>query len=259
MSLEPGAENQVADDDAVPQVENRERSGSRVRFDLSTSDNRNSKSFRHIASLYDSVAGRVNNNGFVAPRPTRYGDTLASGGRDLRPEEVLYRHKPKKLEQIVENESLYFAHENLPADRPLPSSEILTAIHAYSSDFYANKLRDNGKHNFYSMDESALLAIGILMEELAKEQLGDTGDLVLTEAMWNTEIRGPGNGNDPHFPKKRPRARTIEHAPSPNQDTRGVVGSGEGHILPQTEHEAIRAEVQRSASPQKKQKRKGPA
>ncbi|KAJ5547608.1 hypothetical protein N7513_004842 [Penicillium frequentans] len=259
MSFEPGAENQIADDHAIPQDENRERSGSRVRFDLSTSDNRNSKSFRHIASLYDSVAGRVNNNGFVAPRPTRYGDTQASGGRDLRPEEVLYRHKPKKLEQIVEDESGYFAHENLPADRPLPSSEILTAIHAYSSDFYANKLRDNGKHNFYSMDESALLAVGILMEELAKEQLGETGDMALTEAMWNSEIRGPGDGNDPHIPKKRPRAKAIEDAPSPNQDTRGAVGSDEGHILPQTELEAIREEVQRSASPQKKQKRKGHA
>lgn len=57
MSLEPGAEHHITDEDAIPQDENRERSGSRVRFDLSTSDNRNSKSFRHIANLYDSVAG----------------------------------------------------------------------------------------------------------------------------------------------------------------------------------------------------------
>lgn len=57
MSLEAGAEHHIADDDAIPQDENRERSASRVRFDPSTSDNRNSKSFRHIASLYDSVAG----------------------------------------------------------------------------------------------------------------------------------------------------------------------------------------------------------
>jgi len=195
----------------------------------------------------------------VAPRATRYGDTQASGGRYLRPEEVLYRHKPKKLEQIVENESGYFAHENLPADRPLPSSEILTAIHAYSSDFYAHKLRDNGKHNFYSMDESALLAVGILMEELAKEQLGENGDMVLTEAMWNSEFRGPGDGNDPHIPKKRPRAKTIEDALGLDQDTGDAVGSGEGPLLPQAEHGAIREEVQRNASPQKKQKRKGPA
>lgn len=195
----------------------------------------------------------------MAPRATRYGDTQASGGRDLRPEEVLYRHKPKKLEQIVEDESRYFAHENLPADRPLPSSEILSAIHAYSSDFYAHKLRDNGKHNFYSMDESALLAIGVLMEELAKEQLGENGDMALTEAMWNTEVRGPGDGNDPQIPKKRPRAKTIEDAASLNQDTGGGLGSDEGPILPQADHGAMREEVQRGASQPKKQKRKGPA
>jgi hypothetical protein len=59
MSLEPGAEDHIAEDFSIHRDENRERAGSHVRFDLSTSDNRNSKSFRHIANLYDSVAGMV--------------------------------------------------------------------------------------------------------------------------------------------------------------------------------------------------------
>ncbi|KAJ5671560.1 hypothetical protein N7507_000687 [Penicillium longicatenatum] len=255
MSLEPGAEDHIAEDFLIHRDENRERAGSHVRFDLSTSDNRNSKSFRHIANLYDSVAGRVNLNGFLAPRATRWGDTQSSGGRDLRPEEVLYRHMPQKLKSIEEDESTYFAHENLPADRPLPSSELLTAVHAYSSDFYTHKLRDSGKHNFYSMDESALLAVGFLMEELAKEQLGENGDMVLTEEMWNSE----DEGNDPRFSRKRLRANTIEDVSALNQDTRDAVEMGESHILPQTEHGIIQEETQRSGSPQKKQKRKGPA
>lgn len=32
------------------------------------------------------------------------------------------------------------------------------------------------------MDETALLALGILMEELCRETLGDNGDMVFTEA-----------------------------------------------------------------------------
>lgn len=32
------------------------------------------------------------------------------------------------------------------------------------------------------MDETALIALGILMEEMAKETLGETGDLALVEA-----------------------------------------------------------------------------
>ncbi|KAJ6095520.1 hypothetical protein N7486_006266 [Penicillium sp. IBT 16267x] len=259
MSLDPGAEDHIADDYPISQDENRERAGSRVRFDLPTS-NKNSKSFRRTANLYDSVAGRVNNNGFAALRATRYGDTQASGGRDLRPEEVLYRHKPNKLKKIGEDESCYFAHETLPADRPLPSSEILKAVHAYSADFYTQKLRDSGKHNFYSMDESALLAVGILMEELAKEQLGENGDMVLTEEMWSSENEGADDdGNGSQIPQKRSRAETIEDAPILNEDMRGAVEKGEGHILPQAENEAIREEAHRSDSPQKKQKRKGPA
>lgn len=40
------------------------------------------------------------------------------------------------------------------------------------------------------MDETALIAFGILMEETAKEVLGETGDLVFTE--------GADEGSDGH-------------------------------------------------------------
>ncbi|KAJ5646449.1 hypothetical protein N7490_002821 [Penicillium lividum] len=256
MSLDPG-EDHLTDYHSNHPDENRERGGSRVRFDL-PADNQNPKSSRHIANLYDSIVGRVNTNGFipVAPSATRYGDTQSSGGRDLRPEEVLYRNKPKKLKKILEDES-YFAHENLSADSPLPSSEILTAVHSYASDFYTHKVRD-GKHNFHSMDESALLAVGILMEELAKEQLGENGDMVLTEGQWSSEDE---TGDGPQVGQKRPRGKTLEGPASLYQHAQGVRRKIKRHRLTKAEYEALRKdkEAPRNGSPLKKQKRQGPA
>ncbi|KAJ6161251.1 hypothetical protein N7470_004647 [Penicillium chermesinum] len=63
------------------------------------------------------------------------------------------------------------------------------------------------------MDESALLAVGILVEELAREQLGATGDLVLVEGMSSSEDEG--EVSDSTLPavvrrKKRARAMTVD-------------------------------------------------
>jgi hypothetical protein len=58
---------------------------------------------------------------------------------------------------------------------------MLEAIHSYSSHFYANAVDNRGSNDFASMDETALIAMGILLEELANHSLGETGDLVLVE------------------------------------------------------------------------------
>lgn len=80
-----------------------------------------------------------------------------------------------------EETDFYFAHESLPPTCPLPNSELLESIHAYSADFYNHATIDRGQDDYQSMDETALIAMGILLEELAKESLGETGDLVLVE------------------------------------------------------------------------------
>ncbi|KAL4895596.1 hypothetical protein BDV59DRAFT_141715 [Aspergillus ambiguus] len=135
---------------------------------------------RH-ASVYDAVAGRVNAHGFLpsASYASRYRDTTSSNFRPVRPEEVLFRRQ--KAPVRYEENDFYFAHEALPSDRPLPSSDLLEAIHAYSADFYDNATWDRGCDDHYSMDETALIATGILLEEMARESLGETGDLVLVE------------------------------------------------------------------------------
>lgn len=85
----------------------------------------------------------------------------------------------------------------------LPDSDMLTAIHSYASHFYgalavASARKRRGRRggrggggggeearnvDEQSMDETALLALGILLEEAGREVLGKKGDLVFTEGV----------------------------------------------------------------------------
>ncbi|KAJ9245798.1 hypothetical protein DTO271D3_1382 [Paecilomyces variotii] len=80
-----------------------------------------------------------------------------------------------------EENNFYLAYEALTSDRSLPSSGLLEAIHAYSANFYDNAMWDWVQDDYQSMDETALIAMGILLEGMAQESLGETGDLILVE------------------------------------------------------------------------------
>ena len=54
-------------------------------------------------------------------------------------------------------------------------------MHIYASEYYESALGAQGDVSFGSMDETALLAVGILLEEAAEHILGETGDLALVE------------------------------------------------------------------------------
>ncbi|KAA8648883.1 hypothetical protein EYZ11_006421 [Aspergillus tanneri] len=144
------------------------------------------------ATVYDAVAGRVNAHGFIpsAAYASKYRDTASSSFQPVRPEEVLFRRKNAPVR--YEENDFYFAHESLPPNRPLPSSELLEAIHAYSAEFYDNATIDRGQIDYKSMDETALIAMGIMIEEMARESLGETGDLVLVEG---EEVPSDDNGD----------------------------------------------------------------
>ena len=99
----------------------------------------------------------------------------------MYPEEVLFRqkHAPVRYEET----DPYFAHEKLDPDtQPLPDSDLLKAIHEYASHFYAEAPDIPGDWDWRSMDETALLAMGILLEELIAHDLGSTGDLAFIES-----------------------------------------------------------------------------
>jgi len=130
----------------------------------------------------------------------------------LSPEEVLFRrvNAPTRYAE----RDIYFANEHLPdgGRSVLPDSDMLKAFHVYASHFFAenygghdhanpqkptvkaeNKPATEDKRKVpprravpideRSMDETALLAFGILLEEASRELLGTTGDLVFTEGM----------------------------------------------------------------------------
>ena len=60
----------------------------------------------------------------------------------------------------------------------------------YASDFYGRATSDKGACDFRSMDETALLALGILLEESAKHCLGEKGHLVFVEGQEDGDENG---------------------------------------------------------------------
>ncbi|KAF3482945.1 uncharacterized protein GIQ15_02269 [Arthroderma uncinatum] len=138
--------------------------------------------YRH-ANVYDAVAGRISSN-----RSQNKSSSLANDYRGtsstrifpaVAPEEVLFRRQNASI-RYMEND-FYFANEDIPEDQPLPDSDLLKAIHTYASDFYGNGTVDHGQSTWRSMDKTALIALGFLLEEAAVEALEETGDMVLVE------------------------------------------------------------------------------
>ncbi|KAF2281008.1 uncharacterized protein EI97DRAFT_472183 [Westerdykella ornata] len=135
-------------------------------------------------NVYDAIAGRVTDDGVIYPnRPSTVKPKTKV--QPLRPDEILY--KARKAPVRYDESDHYFAHANLPEDQGLPSGELLTALHAYISNFYARSQRRVNQKVWKSMDETALIALGILIEETTKEILGETGDFVFTEGMEEGE------------------------------------------------------------------------
>jgi hypothetical protein len=123
--------------------------------------------------------GRVTTDGIIKPGATAPKMTSTTTTfTPLRPDEVLFRSH-KAPERFEEND-IYWANEKLSPDQKLPDSDLLKALHKYASEFYGS-MKDNRK-DWRSLDETALLALGILLEEAAVEILGPTGDLTFTEA-----------------------------------------------------------------------------
>ena len=96
----------------------------------------------------------------------------------IPPEEVLFRRLGAPERDI--HDDFYWADRHLSEKQILPDSDLLKAIHSYAADFF-KAMGDKGRVNFLSMDETALLAVGMLLEETADEVLGETGDMVFVE------------------------------------------------------------------------------
>ncbi|RDW80045.1 hypothetical protein BP6252_04683 [Coleophoma cylindrospora] len=131
------------------------------------------------STVYDAVAGRISTAGFIPKRAvfSSTRDTTSSTTTPSAPEDILFRHKNAPT-RFAESD-VYFANERA-APIELPDSDLLKAIHSYASDFYSRASAESSL-DWRSLDETALIALGVLMEEASKESLGRTGDLVFTE------------------------------------------------------------------------------
>ena len=131
------------------------------------------------ATLYDAVAGRVGYESLLSEqRPSKNRDTARTIDAAVPPGEVLFRRKDAPL-RFAEDD-VYEADRHLKLDQSLPDSDLLKAIHAYVADYY-DRTSNIEALDVRSMDETALLAFGILLEEAAAEALGETGDLAFVE------------------------------------------------------------------------------
>ncbi|PHH77902.1 hypothetical protein CDD82_3308 [Ophiocordyceps australis] len=192
---------------------------------------------RRQATLYDAVSGRVNNSHALMDydKPERGepdGPVTAQTqtgfikhnlrATPLRPDEVLFRRQAAPI-RYAEHD-VYAAYErNVPCRDALPESDLLKAIHAYASHFYgamqrAQPNRPGGNLRLLvddrSMDETALLAFGILLEEAGREALGRGGDLVFTEpASSGDEVArnqvGDGAFMSTNFAKRGAKRRKL--------------------------------------------------
>ncbi|KAI9733122.1 MAG: hypothetical protein M1834_003669 [Cirrosporium novae-zelandiae] len=136
---------------------------------------------RRQANVYDAVAGRVSTNGFMPSTPyqSKCPGAFPPGSLPHPPDEVLFRRKNAPVR--YEEDDFYFANEKLKPGQRLPDSDLLKAIHMHASDFYACISPDRGRNDWHSLDETALLAFGILVEEAAKEVLGENGHRLFVE------------------------------------------------------------------------------
>ncbi|KAF1953879.1 hypothetical protein CC80DRAFT_449747 [Byssothecium circinans] len=136
---------------------------------------------RRGPTVYDAVAGKITQSGFLGPKAVEQRRAI----QPLRPDEVLFKkaNAPTRYEET----DYYFAHKRLPDDQKLPDGDLLSALHSYVSKLYAWKQQPGQRRVWKCMDETALIALGILMEEMAKETLGETGDLALLEAANSEE------------------------------------------------------------------------
>ena len=97
----------------------------------------------------------------------------------MMPEDVLFGRRGAPT--LSQEEDVYSADRHLSEQQRLPDSDLLKAIHTYASDFYAKTTTNRGAVANESLDETALLGLGILLEEMAGHVLGETGDLAFVE------------------------------------------------------------------------------
>lgn len=165
---------------------------------------------RRVATVYDAVAGRIGLNGFLTTEQINSASNITS-----KPEEVLLRrlNAPESIPF-----DYYNADERLGPQQTLPDSDLLKDLHAYVTDFYEANSRTAEQFDFRSFDETALIAMAILLEEACKESLGDNGDMVFTEPKIRDTVK-PRDVRSQHQIIGKVIPQTVTEYESPSEES----------------------------------------
>ncbi|KAF2665987.1 hypothetical protein BT63DRAFT_427771 [Microthyrium microscopicum] len=158
----------------------------------STSPEMNHPAWRHT-NIYDMIADRVTRYGYLPTNVNSFSDTANPLNTEalFYPDELLWRMKNQKSNDTGTEQEYQEAEDSFYRDYDayttellqhvaIPDGDLLEALHTYASDFYDTKTDMHGI--YFQLDGSALIALGVLVEEMARQDLGDEGDLALTEA-----------------------------------------------------------------------------
>lgn len=169
------------------------------------------------------------------------GDSYRLRHATLAPEEVLFQRAGAP--QRYAEKDVYFSREAAAVTEDnrglLPDSDLLKAVHAYAAHFFEavghRRERVDGSYPYdkqdrdptcfvgsrhideRSMDETALIAFGILLEEAGRELLGRRGDLVFTEGVDDEDPAEPVQSPDnfgPEHQHKNSRPREVSVGPN---------------------------------------------
>lgn len=185
--------------------------------------------------------GRITSSGLLTdvPRVSKHRDTVSSSNVAIPPDEVLFRRRGAP--QRYEENDIYWADKHLQGAQRLPESDLLKAIHAYAADFYEKQFGGFAAADRESLDESALLCLGILIEEVAEQVLGNTGDLAFVEGDLIEGCENPydniGDSVDSADPEDTERSVSVKsqsHTSISNYGMEQVEGSdvtAEANIL----------------------------
>ncbi|KAF8531306.1 hypothetical protein BDD12DRAFT_869838 [Trichophaea hybrida] len=130
------------------------------------------KAKRAWPTIYDAISSRVNYEGFIRPAfLNEFKEERVRSGVARPADEVLAR-RIRAPDYVAPVDSKEY-------DARLPDNDLMIAIHQYASDFYS--AHGMAPISSKSMDESALIAMGLLLEETIEQLLGGGGHLALVD------------------------------------------------------------------------------
>ncbi|KAI5849988.1 hypothetical protein BZA05DRAFT_65512 [Tricharina praecox] len=173
-----------------------------------TSTTTSTTSARRQATVYDVVASRVNYAGFIKPRRrapthTTRNNTHAhphshshshSHSREQEYRSAVARPADEVLSRRLRAPADLSQLQDDGAEGGAPDDELLLAVHQYAADFY--DAHGMAEVSCRSLDETALIAIGLLLENTIDDLLGAGGHRVLVDKRALEEYHDDDDDDD---------------------------------------------------------------